>query len=195
MRTEAFNDYLRSRRISVLTVYDAAKIISMPFGYASKFLARDRYLKRVERGIYCTRDANEYEAASRILFPSYVSLVSALRFHNLTEQIPRRIYVIGLRQHKRVYDLNGYTVEFSRVKKGLMYGYRKVDGAFVADPEKAVIDMFYLNRFVGYAEEALESADLDIERLERYAKMSGVKKIVKRIGVILNADKRRDRRI
>jgi predicted transcriptional regulator of viral defense system len=190
MRTETFNDYLRSHKISVLSVYDAAKITSMPSAYASKFLAGDRYLKRAERGVYYTKDASEYEAASRMLFPSYVSMVSALRFHNLTEQIPRRIYVIGLRQHKAVEDLNGYVVEFSKIKKELMYGYRKIDGAFVADPEKAVIDMLYLNRFVEYAEEAVESGNLDRERLERYAAQSGVKEIAKKIGAMLDVDKR-----
>ncbi len=190
MRTEAFNDYLRAHKISVLSVYDVAKITSMPFAYASKFLAGDRYLRRAERGLYYTRDADEYEAASRILFPSYVSLVSALRFHNLTEQIPRRIYVIGTRQHKAIADLNGYIVEFSKVKKGLMYGYRKVDDVFVADPEKAVIDMLYLNRFVGYAKEAMERGKLDREKLERYARQSGVKKIIKEIRAMLDADKR-----
>lgn len=189
MRTEAFNDYLRSHKISVLSVYAAAKIISMPLAYASKFLARDRYLRRAERGLYYTRDADEYEAASRMLFPSYVSLVSALRFHNLTEQIPRRIYVIGLRQHKTIQDLNGYVVEFIKVKKGLMYGYRKVDGTFVADPEKAVIDMLYLNRFIEYAEEAVESGRMDRKKLERYSAMSGVKEIARRMEAMLDADK------
>ncbi len=190
MRTEVFNDYLRSHKIFVLSVYDAAKIISMPFAYASKFLSMDSYLMRAERGVYYTKDANEYEAASRILFPSYISLISALRFHNLTEQIPRRIYVIGMRQHKTIRNLNGYVVEFSKIKKELMYGYRKVDGVFVADPEKAVVDMLYLNRFVEYAEEAVQSGNLDREKLERYADRSGVKEIFKRIWAMLNADKR-----
>lgn len=188
MRTEAFNDYLRSHGITVLSVYDAAKIIAMPAAYASKFLAGDGYLKRAERGVYYTKDANEYEAASRILFPSYISLVSALRFHNLTEQIPRRIYVVGIRQHKAIADLNGYIVEFSKAKKELMYGYGKVDGVFVADPEKAVIDMLYFNRFTGYAEEAVESGKLDRAKLERYALQSGIASIVKKIGAMLDAD-------
>jgi predicted transcriptional regulator of viral defense system len=189
MRTEDFNDYLRSNKITVFSVYDAAKMISMPFAYTSKFLNGDRYVKRAARGIYYTSDASEYEAASRIIFPSYVSLVSALRFHNLTEQMPRRIYVVSMRQRKPIRSLNGYVVEFSKARKGLMYGYRKVDGAFVADPEKAVVDMLYLNRFVGYAEEAVESGNLDTTKLERYAKQSGVKAIIKKIGAMLGAYK------
>lgn len=190
MRTEEFNDYLRDRKITVFSTYDAAKLISMPFAYTSKFLARDKYVKRAERGIYYTKDANEYEIASRILFPSYVSLVSALRFYNLTEQIPRRIYVIAMRQHKPINDLNGYIVEFSKIKKQLMYGYKRVDGVFVADPEKAVVDMLYFNRFVDYAEEVVENGNVNRVKLERYARQSGVKKIVEKLKGMVNADKR-----
>lgn len=190
MRTEEFNDYLRAQKITVFSVYDAAKIISMPFGYSSKFLAGDKYVKRAERGLYYTNDANEYEAASRILFPSYVSLVSALRFHNLTEQIPRRIYVIATRQHKPISNLNGYKVEFSKVKKALMYGYRRVDNIFVADPEKAIIDMLYLNRFVEYADEAIENERINKTKLKKYAKQSGVRSIIRRVEAMLDADKR-----
>jgi len=190
MRTEEFNDYLRSQKIAVFSVYDAAKIMSMPFNYASKFLARDKYVKRVERGLYYTKDANEYEAASKVLFPSYVSLISSLRFHNITEQIPRRIYIIAMRQHKPISDLNGFRVEFSKVKRDLMYGYRRVDNAFVADSEKAIIDMLYLNRFVEYAEEAAENDSIDKTKLRKYAKQSRVRSIIEKIEAMLDADKR-----
>lgn len=190
MRTGEFNDYLRSNKIAVFSVYDAAKIISMPFSYASKFLAGDKYVKRAARGLYYTRDANEYEAASKILFPSYISLVSALRLHNITEQMPRIIYVVATRQHKPIGNLNGYVVEFSRVKKELMYGYRRVDGIFVADPEKAIVDMLYLNMFVEYAEEVMGKDEyIDRAKLEKYAKQSGVKSIIRKIEAVLDADK------
>ena len=53
MRTDEFND-LEIPEDKGLSVYDAAKIISMPFSYASKFLAMDRYAKRAEVG-YITK--------------------------------------------------------------------------------------------------------------------------------------------
>ena len=59
-----------------------------------------------------------------------------------------------------------------------MYGYAKVDDAFVADPEKAVVDMLYLGKFEEYALEAIESGKLNYEKLARYAELSGSKKIM-----------------
>ena len=46
-------------------------------------------------------------------------------------------------RHKDVY-IDGVRVVFKRVRPSLMYGFSKVDGAMVADPEKAIVDMLYL---------------------------------------------------
>jgi len=62
-----------------------------------------------------------------------------------------------------------------------MYGYAKIDDAFVADPEKAVVDMLYLGRFEEYALEAVESGKLNYEKLARYVELSGSKKIIKTV--------------
>lgn len=192
MRMEQLNDYLKRNGIEVFSIYEAARIMSKPTAYASKFLARNKYVKRAERGIYYTRTAMEYAVASRLIYPSYVTLISSLRFHNLTEQIPHIIYVASPVQHRTIPSLNGFEVDFKKVKKSLMYGYRKVDGAFVADPEKAVIDMIYLNEFVEYAEEAVEERDLDAVKLRDYALRSGVKSIVKKVEEMLYAKQDRD---
>lgn len=184
MKTTEFNEYLSRNNIHVFTVADAAKIIGKPKGYTSLFLFRNKALKRAERGIYYTKDASEYEIASNIVYPSYVSLISALRFHNLTEQIPNTIYVITTKRHKPIEDLNGYRVEFKNIKKDRMFGYRKIDDAFVADPEKAVIDMIYLNLFREYADEAVENRRINQDILFKYIKMEKVNTVKDHINLI-----------
>lgn len=191
MRIDKLNDLLREQRVRVFSIYDASKFISKPNAYASKLLARDRYVKRVERGMYYTKDASEYEVASRVVFPSYVSLISALRFHNLTQQIPHIIFIVSPAQHRPIPDLNGFEVRFMKIQRRMLYGYGKVDDVFVADPEKAVIDMLYLNEFVDYAEETVESGRIDAAKLADYAERSGVKSVVKKVGAMLHADKKR----
>lgn len=190
MRSEALNNYLRSNGIGTFTIYDAAKIMSKPVSYASKFLANDGYVKRVERGIYYTKDATEYEVASRILFPSYISLVSALRFYNLTEQIPHVIFVVSPKRHRPIPDLEGMEVQFRVIKRPMLYGYGKVEDVFVADPEKAVVDMLYLNSFVEYAEEAVERGKVDVAKLVDYAKRSRVMSVIKKTEGMVNAEDR-----
>jgi len=186
MKSSEFNHFLSEKRIRVFRLADAARIIGKGRNYAALFLLRNSGIKNAVGGIYYTKDASEYEVASRILYPSYVSLLSALRFHNLTEQMPRIIYVLSHKRHRPLPSLNGFRVEFKRIKKEMMYGYGRVDDVFVASPEKAVIDMLYLNEFVGYAEEAIELGKLDYNLLEDYAVRSGVKTLEKRVKKLID---------
>ena len=158
-----------SKGISVFSLGDAARILSKPRHYTSLFLRRDNSVSRIERGLYAIKGASEYEIASHIIVPAYISLISALRFHNLTEQMPNTIYVLSYKRHRPIADINGYKIIFKTVKKDLMFGYSKIDGVFVASPEKAVVDMIYLNAFIEYAAEAVESGKLNNTLVIKYA--------------------------
>ncbi len=184
MKTVEFNEFLQGNKIEVISLAEASRIISKPMHYTALFLKRDKLIRRAQRGLYYVYGTDEYAIASRILPNSYVSLVSALRFYNITEQIPNTIFIISDKRHKNIDNLNGYFVRFKTVPKSMMYGYGNIDGAFVADPEKAVIDMVYLNEFKEYAEEAIESGRLDMGKLRIYAEMSGRNSVTKRINKI-----------
>jgi len=181
MLTNDFNKFLERERINVFPLNYAARIIRKPLHYTTVFLSRNKFIKRATRGVYYTPNAGEYEIASSIIYPSYISLVSALRFQNLTEQIPNIIFVVSSKRHSSISDLNGYKVKFINIRKELMYGYSKIDNVFVAEPEKIVVDSFYLNIFVEFAEEIIESGNLDIPKLLRYAKRTGKQYVVNRI--------------
>ena len=186
MKTSEFNEYLSRNNIHVFTIADAARIIGKSRAYTSLFLFRNKALRLAERGIYYTKDATEYEIASNIVYPSYISLISSLRFHNLTEQIPNTIYVVTTKRHKPIGDINGYRIEFKNVKKGMMFGYRKIDGAFVADPEKAIIDMVYLNLFNEYADEAIEGNKVNLSTLSKYIGMVKVNTVKRYLNLIIS---------
>jgi hypothetical protein len=76
-------------------------------------------------------------------------------------------------------------VEFVKVRPSLMYGYKKIDGAMMAEPEKAIVDMLYLGRFEEYAEEAMESGAISREKLVGFAKLAGRRNLAKRIEKLL----------
>jgi len=179
MKTTEFNKMLRYNRIYLFTLADAARLLDKPRKYTSLFLMRNKDIKRAKKGLYFTEGATEYEVASAILNPSYISLISALRFHNLTEQMPHIIYVVSYKRHRPEPNLNGFEVEFITVKKDMFYGYEKKDGTMVATPEKAVVDMLYLNKFIEYAYEAIEEGRVNPERLLKYAIMSKDERIVR----------------
>ena len=184
MKTEEFNRMLQSSGISVFSLGDASRIIGKPKHYTTVFLRRDRIVKRAANGVYYTPDASNYEIASSIVEPSYVSLISALRFYNITEQIPNIIYVLSSRRRSSIY-IGEVKVEFIKVRPSLMYGYKKVDGAMVAEPEKAIVDMLYLGKFEEYAEDAIEGNAISREKLIRFAEMSGKDGLAKRAEKLL----------
>lgn len=70
------------------------------YGKVKRLLAQGRLL-RVRRGLYCLSDkttTHPYELAQFIYGPSYISLESALGFHNL---IPEAIYTVTSATTKR----------------------------------------------------------------------------------------------
>jgi predicted transcriptional regulator of viral defense system len=186
VKTTDFNEFLSDRRIIVFTVNDAAKIIGKSKAYASKFLARDRAVKRAEKGLYYSGDASEYDIASNIMVPSYVSLSSALAYYNMTTQMPKFIYVISSRQHREIKNINGYIIVFKKAVAGMFYGYVKNGAGFIAEPEKAIIDCLYF-RMESYAAEAMENnKSINAKKVAAYALRSGSGTVISRAGLLLD---------
>ena len=83
--------------------------------------------------------------ASNMIWPSYISCWSALRYYNITEQLPQDIFVITTKtRKKRIVKLNNVKIIFIKVKPKYFFGYRKERygnfDIFIAEKEKALID-------------------------------------------------------
>lgn len=110
-------------------------------------------LIQLKRGIYLlakpyrkTEVYNLY-AASLLKKPSYISMEKAFEFHGL---IPEAVYVYTSVTTKRPceFDTKAGTFSYQHIKNSLFWGYKSVtlnkQTAFVAYPEKALLDYFYL---------------------------------------------------
>ena len=179
MQTNDFVRFLIERRMPVFTLDDAVKILHKNRTYSILFLYRcvkKGFIGRVKRGLYYVKERyNEYEIASHVVNPSYVSMVSALAYYGLTTQIPRVVYVISTKRHNRLRGVAGFDIVFKKIKKDMLFGYRKeADGnIFVASPEKALIDIYYFNDVNDLDPGALERpARIDINKLVSYAMKS-----------------------
>ena len=89
-------------------------------------------------------------------------------------------------------ELMGYSIIFNKVPRRMMFGFRRVgeDGAFVAYPEKALIDaMLFGGIPMPYITEAFANARemrmLDTERLSQYAARIGSKELDKKIKALM----------
>ncbi len=177
---------LREYKKRVVTISDIEKITGKPSAYVSLILANNKEFRRIEKGKYYLSGTDIYEIASNILAPSYISILSALRYYNLITQMPNTIDVISTRQHKELF-LEGYKVRFVKLSKKRVFGYKIEEGAFIAEIEKAIVDSVYLGIDYSYLNEALQNCikEIDIEKLKKYAMAMDSKIIINKIGFML----------
>ena len=117
--------------------------------------------------------------------PSYVSLQSALAYHGvIPESVPTVTSVTTGRPGRWETDLGDFL--YRHLKPGLFWGYRRVDvdggsGAYIALPEKALLDLFYFTsgpiRAAFVRGLRLAPDVLDWRRLREFAERAGKPKL------------------
>ncbi|MEK6954316.1 MAG: type IV toxin-antitoxin system AbiEi family antitoxin domain-containing protein [Candidatus Micrarchaeota archaeon] len=190
MRFEQFREVLEKQQIVVFSLKDACRIIGKQEGYGRLFLsrlARQGKIIRIERGKYCLPGKDEYAIASNLVFPSYISFFSALAFHHLTTQIPVVLQIACMKQKKTIFFRN-FRIEFIKLKKNAFLGFRRYGDAFVAEPEKAIIDSLYLPEKILISEiyAVLKQNPLDLRKLKDYAERMGSSVLKRRLGHLLD---------
>jgi predicted transcriptional regulator of viral defense system len=143
-------------------------------------------LYRLRRGLYALAPpyrkvkAHPFVVANRMVRPSYVSLQSAMAIHGLIpESVPVTTSITTGRPGEFSTPLG--TFVFRHVRTPLFQGFREVEmdtlqSAFVATPEKALLDLLYLEKGSDseayLAELRLEIDDgFDLEELERFSRI------------------------
>lgn len=192
MQTHEFLKFLKQNEMLVFSIVEAENILQKGTNYVKLFLHRcvsRGVIGRATRGLYYLKEGtNELEVASSVISDSYVSLISALSYYGLTTQIPRIVYVLSPIRHSIISDVFGYDIRFRQIRRDMIYGYsRKNSGRLsIADPEKAVVDIFYLNDVNDLDEDSLDPpARIDIDLLVKYALRSNVKRVVQKVAGLI----------
>ena len=154
-------------------------------------LRKRALIQKIERDKYTVYN-DPFLIASRVVWPSYISCWSALKYHNLTEQVPQDITVLTTTSKKPIIFCNT-KIRFVKLNPKAFFGYKKVkyDGfeIFVADAEKSVIDSALLGE-VSFSElkEIIlnNSSTLRIGKFIRYLKRIGNKSLIKRFGYVFD---------
>lgn len=176
-------------------------------------LARAGWIVRLRKGLYAlsssvpgVSSAHEFEVAMALVDPAAVSHWSASHYHNLTEQAPRKVFVLTttrasvprVRGAKAAKKMEGYPVgmaeyQFIQVKPEKFFGVQKVwvDEARVTitDPERTLLDGLSMPQNFGDFAEVLHAFKvrgeaLDVERIIEYAvKLNAA--TAKRLGWVL----------
>lgn len=160
---------LRSKR-RVFNVKDLVNLLNTTEENARVYIERvvkRKLATKVARGIIAFTD-NDYIIANQLIEPSYISMNSALHYLGLILQVPNTIEVICANQVKIKTQYTYY-----KLNPKLIFGYTKELAEetyyFVAEPEKAVIDLIY---FHGFSELYLKDIlpKLDLPKLRKYIK-------------------------
>ena len=166
-----------------------------------------RKLVQLRRGLYAFAttwrkvEAHPFVVANALQRGSYVSLQSALTFHGVIPEHVPVVTSVGPRRAETVRNALG-SFQFHRLDSRLSYGYTRVEVAarqfaFVARPEKALLDLVHLTAG-GDATEYLASLRLqnpnamNPETLLEFASRSGKPKWMRaaRRAVAVLADER-----
>jgi len=145
---------------------------------------------RIERGKYILKtmfdELDVLEVISQLFSPSYIGFWSALHFHGMTDQVPRKVFVATTKR-KRNMSLRGQEIVYVTIKKELFFGYEAYGRVIASDREKTIIDCLRQPENAGgviQISEALNE-DLDVQRLLEYCLMTGSSAVASRLGYIL----------
>lgn len=177
----------------VFTVNDAARILDADKEYARLYLHRLKskgVMLAVERNKYSLADTHPYAIASNLVFPSYISFLTAAHYYGATTQIPGTIYVAATRS-KKILDFGSYSINFIKLKKERFFGYTRErfqnKFIFIAEKEKMIIDSLLLPQYCPIDEtiRALDDKDLKIDTLIEYGIRMDSIVTLKRLGFLL----------
>ena len=193
MKSQKLVEILKGLKKPVFSLSDISKILGKKEDYTKLYvhrLARKR-LVRVERNKYTLKGTNPFLVATNLIFPSYLSFISAYSYYGLTNQLSKVCYVVALRQKKSL-SYMGYLIKFVKFSQQRFFGFRKelLEGKFVlvAEIEKAIVDSLYIPRYCPVSETffVLKNAEFDLEKLLSYAKKMKSLALLQRLGFLLD---------
>jgi predicted transcriptional regulator of viral defense system len=176
---------------------ELAPLVELSEGYlrqALHHLARAGWLVRLRKGLYVisstvpgTSPVHEFEIAMALVKPAAISHWSAMHYHGLTDQSPRKVFVLtttvaSVPRRRRGHDegcrVGDTLFQFIQTKPERYFGTKKIwlgeARVTITDPERTLIDGLSMPQHCGDFAEVLHAfrttgRQLDVERIIRYA--------------------------
>ncbi|EQD30839.1 hypothetical protein B2A_13964, partial [mine drainage metagenome] len=103
-------------------------------------------------------------------------------------QIPTVVYVVSTKRHASIRNVQSVNITFKKIKKDMLFGYHKESNGniFIADPEKAIVDIYYFKDINDLDETILSKpARIDIGKLVFYAERSKKRYVMLKVAELL----------
>ena len=188
-----FEDVTVEKGLKIFSPRDVALFFDVSLRAAQGFLSynvKRGSIIKLRRGAYALKRnlPSDFLIANKLYEPSYVSLSTALSFHQL---IPETVYSVTSVTPKptREFEVLGRSFSYSKIKKEAFTGYepREVFGetVLVATPEKAVADFLY---FVSLGKRSyndrLKIKQVDKEKLRKMVELFGNPRLSELLGKV-----------
>jgi len=149
----------------------------------------NRYIKqglliRLKRNIYILKEKwvsidreQEFLLANIIQVPSYISLMTALDYYEITTQVQRDfIESVAVKRTKGV-EIKHIFLNYTKINTDLYSDFSRIRGFFIAAPEKAFLDAVYLMSFGRYNFDipSIDFSKLNREKIEYMARLFPLK--------------------
>tara|TARA_B100000315_G_scaffold186633_1_gene176062 strand:- start:978 stop:1571 length:594 start_codon:yes stop_codon:yes gene_type:complete len=142
----------------------------------SAMVSASRYVKqglliKIKRNIYVLNEKwkalereDKFTLANLIQVPSYISLMSALDYYEITTQIQRDFIESVAVKRTKEREVKNTLFNYTKINTNLYFGFKKEKDFFIATPEKAFLDALYLMSLGRYS--------FDIDSLD-FSKLNG----------------------
>ena len=123
-------------------------------------LEQSGVLRKLERNKYLLegKAVHDFTIANFLYEPSYISLETALNFHGILSQFPYEISSVTVKKPVKK-TVDNKTFRYVQIKRELFWGYDATPGFLIAQPEKALLDLLYIQT-KGIAVAHLDEYDL-----------------------------------
>ena len=197
MNYDSFLEELYILRLPVFSLNDAQKIIKSKRAYTSLFISLNVKKGKfflIRKDLYSIPSSTYEEVATNIAKPSYIAMLAALYYRKIIDQQPDTIVIFNTilsgRLSFTVKD-GMYRVKMAKIQAGRLFGFERVETengcAYIAFPEKAAIDTFYMPELcpLSYTLDVLNSEVLDMQKLNDYAKRMESKTLIKKLSIAI----------
>lgn len=151
-----------------------------------KSLKKKKVIKSLGKRKFALSEKNEFEIASELNVPSYISFWSALNYYGFSDNTPKNIFISTTKYSKNIENFKYVTFSQKR-----FFGYISIDNVVIAEKEKAIIDSLLFPRYAGGIKEIKECLgvalnEIDLKKLIDYALRVDSKAVVRRLGYLLD---------
>lgn len=176
MKETEFLRSLRATSKAFFTVSDLQKVTGLE--RKSLYVSLNRW---VDRGLLARAGRNIYiiagerpsleVIASQSYFPCYLSFETALSRFGILNLVPYSLSFATTRKTKSVV-LSDRRVDYRHIKPELYFGFTQEQGFYLAEPEKALLDLIYLAAFgkASIPVDELDLRSLSDRTLRKYAR-------------------------